>query len=527
MLIDGRAVPAGFELTCDLCIIGAGPAGITLATELQNRGLKIILLESGGLQPELETQALAKGEIAGLGYVPLDTARVRCFGGSSGHWSGWCGPLDAIDFEARPWVPHSGWPIRRTDLDPYYPRAQQLCELGTFDYNLAHWDFGRTPMLPLSGDAVESAMLQLSPPTRFGIRYRTQVLAAENIHLYIYSNVTRIDPSPDGARVERLQVATLAGNRFTVKAARYILAAGGIENPRLLLASNQVISTGIGNAYDVVGRYFADHIQVDTAGIFPLRNDVSFDVYTNETRTTKYALNRPGGAGANILGKLSLTERVQRKEKTLNYSCKILQTYLSDYFLHSRSQQITSASSVTKMADKLRTIASGAGEAVSIASDRALGKQRTFYKAVTTQEQAPNPSSRVTLGKGRDALGMLVPRLEWRLTELDRHTIKVAATHLVAAFSAAGIARLQIPIDLDASEWPSNMGCSWHHCGTTRMHADPKRGVVDANCKVHGMQNFYIAGSSIFPTNGQGNPTLNIVTLSLRLADHLAKVFTA
>ena len=128
---------------------------------------------------------------------------------------------------------------------------------------------------------------------------------------------------------------------------------------------------------------------------------------------------------------------------------------------------------------------------------------------------------------GRDALGMPVPRLEWQLTELDRHTIKVAANHLVEAFSAAGIARLQIPIDLDANEWPSNIGCSWHHCGTTRMHADPKRGVVDANCKVHGMQNFYIAGSSVFPTNGQGNPTLNIVTLSLRLADHLAKVFNS
>lgn len=527
MLIDGRGIPANYELACDLCIIGAGPAGITLALELQKRGLNIILLESGGLQPELETQALAKGEIAGVGYVPLESARVRCFGGSSGHWSGWCGPLDDIDFEARSWVPHSGWPIRRTDLEPYYPKAQQLCELGAFDYNLADWNFGSTPMLPLSGDAVLSSMLQLSPPTRFGIRYRTQVLAAENIHLYIYSNVTRIDPSANGSQVERLQVATLAGNRFTVKAVRYVLATGGIENPRLLLASNQVMNTGIGNSYDNVGRYFADHIQVDTAGIFPLRSDVSFEVYTNETRTIKYALNHPGGDAANILGKLSLNERVQRSEKTLNWSSKILHTYLSDYFLHSRSQQITSASSVEKMADKLRTIASGAGEAVSIASDRALGKERTFYKAVTTQEQAPNPASRVTLGKGRDALGVLVPRLEWQLTELDRHTIKVAANHLVEAFSAAGIARLQIPIDLDADEWPSNIGCSWHHCGTTRMHADPKRGVVDANCKVHGMQNFYIAGSSVFPTNGQGNPTLNILTLSLRLADHLAKVFNS
>ncbi|HEY4366938.1 MAG TPA: GMC family oxidoreductase [Steroidobacteraceae bacterium] len=527
MLIDGRSVPAGFELTCDLCIVGAGPAGITIATELRNQNLKIVLLESGGLQPELETQALAKGEVAGLGYVPLETARVRCFGGSTGHWHGWCGPLDDIDFETRPWVPHSGWPIRRADLVPYYPRAQQLCELGPFDYDPAHWNLGAAPLLPLKGAAVRSTILQLSPPTRFGIRYRTPVLAAENIGLYIYSNVTRLDPSANGALIDRLQVATLAGNRFTVKAKHYVLATGGIENPRLLLSSNDVIKTGIGNAYDNVGRYFADHIQVDTAGIFPLRSDVSFNLYTKEDRATKYPFNLAGGGAATLLGKLCLSEQTQRAEKTLNYSARISPTYLSDYYLHSRSQEITSASSVTKMADKLRTIASSVDEAASIASDRALGRERTFYKLVTLQEQAPNPSSRVTLGTQRDAMGMLEPRLEWRLTDLDRHTIKVAAAHIVEAFSASGVARLQIPIDLDATEWPSNMGCSWHHCGTTRMHADPKRGVVDANCKVHGMHNFFIAGSSVFATNGQGNPTLNIVTLSLRLADHLRKVFAA
>ena len=528
MLIDGRSVPQNFELACDLCIIGAGPAGITLALQLQARGLHIVLLESGGMQPEMETQALAKGEIAGLGYVPLEAARVRSFGGSSGQWNGWCGPFDDIDFEARPWVPHSGWPIRRADLDPFYPRAQEILELGAFDYDPAHWDLGSTPLLPLSGKAVESGLLQLSPPTRFGIRYKTKVLAADNIHLYTYSNVTRIEPAPNGARVERLQVATLAGNRFAVKARHYVLATGGIENPRLLLASNQVLDKGVGNGNDLVGRYFADHIQVDTAGVFPLRDDISFKLYTDETRVIRYKLKQPGGAEPNLFGKLRLSEAVQRAQKTVNYSCKVSPTYLSDFYLHSRSQEITSASSVTKMADKLRTIASSAGDAVSIATDRALGKPHTFYKLVTTQEQSPNPASRVTLGASKDALGIPLPRLEWRLTELDRHSIKVAVPHLVEAFSASGVARLQVPIDLDATEWPSNMGCSWHHCGTTRMHADPKRGVVDANCRVHGMQNLYIAGSSVFPTNGQGNPTLTIVTLSLRLADHLAtKVFVS
>jgi choline dehydrogenase-like flavoprotein len=256
-----------------------------------------------------------------------------------------------------------------------------------------------------------------------------------------------------------------------------------------------------------------------------MRDDVSFGLYTDEDRGIRY--DGPGGTTAKILAKLGLTESAQRREKTLNYSCKIGQTYLSDYFLHSRSQKITAASSVEKMADKLRTIASSVSEAVTIASKRVMGKEQTFYKAITTQEQAPNPASRVLLGTERDALGMPVARLEWRLSELDHHTVKVAATRMVEAFGASGVARLQIPIDLDATDWPSNMGCSWHHCGTTRMHADPKQGVVDANCKVHGMENFYIAGSSVFTTNAKGNPTLTLVTLSLRLADHLRKVFSS
>jgi choline dehydrogenase-like flavoprotein len=163
---------------------------------------------------------------------------------------------------------------------------------------------------------------------------------------------------------------------------------------------------------------------------------------------------------------------------------------------------------------------------VSIAGDRATGKQRTFYKLATTQEQAPNPASRVLLGQQRDALGVRVARLQWELMDLDRHTIKVAVARLVQAFGTPGIARLQVPIDLDATEWPSNLGCSWHHCGTTRMHADPKQGVVDADCKVHGVQNLYVAGSSVFTTNGHGNPTLTIVALSLRLADRLRKLFS-
>ncbi len=334
----------------------------------------------------------------------------------------------------------------------------------------------------------------------------------------------RIEPSANGSQIQRLHVATLSGIRYSIKAKIFVLAAGGIENPRLLLASNQIVNAGVGNANDVVGRYFADHIQLDTAGIFPLRDDIPFDLYLGEDRERK---RRPlqGGTPAALMGYLAFSRDAQRRARTLNYSAKILRTWLSDYYLHANSQELTSSSALTRMSDRMRTIFDSISDAVSIAEDRVIGKERTFYKLVTTQEQAPNPSSRVVLGGTLDRLGMPVARLQWELTELDRHTIKIAITKLVQAFGASGIARLRIPLDLDGSNWPSNIGCSWHHCGTTRMHADPKQGVVDANCRVHGVSNLHVIGSSVFTTNGHGNPTLTIVALSLRLADRLQELF--
>lgn len=524
MLMDGRSVPPGTELVADLCIVGAGAAGITLGLALAGQGIDVLLLESGGLDPDMDSQALAAGEVGGIGYVPLQSARIRCFGGSTGHWQGWCRPFNAIDFEHRPWVPHSGWPISLRDLQPYYPRAQEICELGSFDYDPKDWNLTDVPLLPLAGKDVDTRLIQFSKPTRFGVRYRTPILAAPNIRLCLYSNLVRMEASNNGGEIRQLQMATLSGNRFKVKAKAYVLAAGGIDNARLMLASNQVVNTGIGNGNDLVGRYFADHIQLDTAGVFPLREDVSFNLYM-ENRTPRRELLQPNTTGAAIMGYLALSESVQRSARTLNYSCKIQDTYLSDYYLHSRSQDITESSKVEQMADKVRTIMNSVGDAVTIAGERVVGRKPKFYKLATTQEQAPNPASRVMLGEKVDALGMRVAKLQWQLTDLDRHTIKVAVQRLVQAFGAPGIARLQVPVDLDAKEWPSNIGCSWHHCGTTRMHADPRQGVVDADCKVHGMRNLYIAGSSVFTTNGNGNPTLTIVALTLRLAEHLRKVF--
>lgn len=528
MQLDGNSIKSGDEITADVCIIGAGAAGITMAMELAGTSLSTVLLESGGLQIESDTQQLAIGEVAGLPTFPLAVSRLRCFGGATGHWGGRCRPLDASDFIERPWVPHSGWPITLADLLPHYARAQELCQLGDFEYDTAQWDLRDSPPLQLPGGSVGTRLLQISPPTNFGVRYRANIQKAGNIRLVLHSNVVQIVPEPNGRSIKNVEVATLQGKRFTVRARNYVLATGGIENARLLLASDRVIRGGIGNQHDLVGRYFADHMNLDTAGVFPLETKTSYALYVQESRgRMRHKLDGKGRPGA-LLGMLDLSERVQRQSLTLNFMAELSRSDWSGYFLHSDrfdfemdSGQGAVRSTWAEAKEVLSTLWRNLGDAVSRPFQSRSDGGNIFYRVITEQEQAPNPESRVTLASSKDRLGVRQACLTWRLTELDRHTIKVAVKEIASAMGAAGMARVKALWDLDAKDWPVHMQSSWHHCGTTRMHADPKRGVVDADCLVHGLSNLFVAGSSVFPINGSANPTLTVVALSLRLAQHL------
>jgi choline dehydrogenase-like flavoprotein len=528
MQIDGRTVANGTDIQTDLCVVGAGAAGITLCLQLADTPLRIMLIESGGDDPDPATQQLAGGENTGLPYFPLDAARLRCFGGTTAHWGGFCRPFYDIDFEERPWVPYSGWPISRKDLLPFYPLAQKLCQLGPFAYETADWQLADAPPLSLAGKDVLTRLIQFSPPTRFGVRYRNAIISAPNIRTYLNSNVVAVVPAVDGTRIERLDVATLAGNRYTVHAGTFVIAAGGIENARLLLASNQVIREGIGNKFDLVGRFFAEHINLDTAGVFPRDPKTSFSLYQRVSRDTLRQPRSGAGPPAALMGYVELSEAVQRSARTLNYSADIEQTFWSDYFLHDerfygedRLYRDDSHSRLKDMEDVLSTMWRNLSDVAETAFGVGADHSRIFYKVVTTQEQAPNPDSRVMLSAETDRFGRPLTRLCWELTDLDRHTIRVAMERLTQALGAAGIGSLHVAIDLDGGPWPTHLQGSWHHSGTTRMHRDPRRGVVDADCRVHGMSNLYIAGASVFPTIGNGNPTLTIVAMTARLAEHL------
>ena len=227
VILDARSVPAGTQVETELCIIGGGAAGITTARELSDTPFRVTLLESGGMEYETETQELYQAQCAGQRFPDLTICRLRFFGGTTNHWGGWCMPFDEIDFEARDDLPYRGWPFSKTELDPWYRRAQDVCQLGPFDYRPASW--GISPDItppPFSGPHFECRILQENP-LRFGPVYGPKLRAAANVTVYLHANALRLATRENDSEVRELSVKTLSGNDFTGRARYYGLASGG------------------------------------------------------------------------------------------------------------------------------------------------------------------------------------------------------------------------------------------------------------------------------------------------------------
>ncbi|MES2256220.1 MAG: GMC family oxidoreductase [Pseudomonadota bacterium] len=495
---DARTLPRDTILTPDLAIIGGGPAGISLALALADSGLNILLLESGGRAFESNIQKLYEGSQTGVPYVALDGGRLRFLGGSTNHWGGWTRPLDGIDFENRRGMAHFGWPFARNVIEPYFARAQALIEAGPWVYDEADKTASDSgPLLRLGPGGVYTSWFQFSKtkvsnlPTHFGDRYQTDLVHAPRITPLLNANVTAIRLSPDARRVLQLDVATLSGNRLTVKPRYTVLAAGAIENARLMLASSDVMTAGIGNGNDLVGRFFADHpIPRDVATLVSFDGQIAPFYFNN--------LTLPNGA--------------------------VMRAVLSPRPEFMRAHGVVGSLTTVENEVPLDPFATAA----VVTTAQALGVNASSAKAYSLgcgMELAPDPDRRLTLGSARDALDM--PRLNLHMTISDddfehfRQTLTELGRQLLAAKS--GMIHLSYN---RRDEWLGAMDWGNHHLGTTRMHNDPKQGVVDAASKVHGIGNLYVAGSSVFPTYGSSNPTLNLVALTLRLADHLKKVMT-
>lgn len=513
MLVDFRQLDDGAALETDICIIGAGAAGISMALTLAESRRRVLLLEGGGLEFEPDTQALYEGEVVGAPYASLDLPRLRFFGGTTNHWDGHCRPLDPIDFEVRPWVPFSGWPIDRTTLDPFYETAQKVCELGPMQYDTAKWEGLSGKIVPFDAARVKNRMWQYSPPTRFGERYRDDLEQSKNVTVLLHGNAIELLTPRSAGRVDGVRIKSLQGKERTVRANVFVVACGGIENPRLLLSSNKVHSAGMGNEHGLVGRFFLEHPHAIVAYAIPTSKQENYEAYYSSVEI----------AGVPIQVKPGISEDVQKRLKILNGCIDIGYGY-------DRSPGYLGLFNIVRNLKRGRVPDAFGESLVRVISD--LGGAGTgLYRHATGEnvmwfgsnfEQAPNPDSRVTLSTERDALGSPRAKLDWRLSPIDKHSVRVACKIVGEELARLGLARMRMDewFLADDTTWVDLAG-HFHHMGTTRMSDDPSRGVVDKNCRVHGMSNLYIAGSSVFATAGYANATLTIVALALRLADHL------
>lgn len=510
MLIDARELEDDSLLEADLAIVGAGVAGITIARAFANSGQRVCVLESGGLATDAETQALYQGEHAGIDY-PLAGSRLRYFGGSSGHWGGYCRLLDPIDFEARDWVPHSGWPIGREELDPYYQAASEAVQVSPARFeDLDYWrERTGEPLIDFRAGRIHTRFFQFSPPTRFGEVYRDELAKAPTVSVLLHANVTNIAVVPSAKSVSQISAQTLTGRRFQVRARRYVLAAGGLENPRILLLSNDVVPAGLGNEQDLVGRFFMEHPHV--SGFAEL-------VVADKRRLPTIYRSRVLIDGRRAQVAYTPDPAFLRRERLLNASFTM--GVGKAYHDTDRSGLAPDAGqdrANLAMLQAARCFLTDDAGPIDPSDPGLAGVQMGIGCAC---EAVPNPDSRVQLADSTDALGLRRIRLDWRLTEQDRRSVVTHIRSIGRELAAAGIGRLQLKL-ADDGQWPTRVRGGNHHMGTTRMSDDPTRGVVDRNCRVHGIDNLYIAGSSVFPTSGSANPTINLLALAYRLVDHL------
>jgi choline dehydrogenase-like flavoprotein len=493
MIRNGNRIAEARTLRADICIVGAGAAGISLAQALAGSRRRVIVLESGGLSPDADTQRLYAGEISGLPQPPLDASRLRYFGGTTNHWAGWCRPLDPGDFAERPWVPASGWPIDREDLDPYYERAHEVCDLGPWDYGTPAWGRFAEPLPKLSESGLRALLVQLSPPTRFGTKYGEVLSTAPNVEVLLESNLLELVPDENARTIRHAEVGTLSGRRFRVESRHFVLACGAVENARLLLSSNRITEPGLGNDNDLVGRYFMDHPRVRPAG----------RVFWNDDRAKKLEQYTRVDATRAMLA-VGLEAEVQEREGLCN--------------------SMVFAEASAPLAAVAATHPGDAAIARFLQRTSGLAESAGVSEWWVRSEQSPNVDSRVTLGSERDALGMRRPVLDWRVQDLDLRTLARVSEIYAEALTRSGLARVKVDPRLLAagSEASELLTSDWHQMGTTRMAETPKHGVVDSDCRVFGIDNLYLAGASVFPTSGAMNPTLTLVALALRLADHLS-----
>ncbi|MEM9055350.1 MAG: GMC family oxidoreductase [Pseudomonadota bacterium] len=525
MLWDFNKDEVGEQIRADICVIGAGVAGQTLAMRLAHAGRRVVLVESGGLEFKSETQALSDGEVSGEPYYDLISSRLRLFGGTAAIWGGRCAELDPIDFETRDYVPYSGWPIDKADLRPYYDRAYNILGIDKLNAD-------PEADMPISGEAVFQPEKLAVGFWRFdenGERFTNIVRGnLSDVHIVINATMTQMDVTESG-KVNAVTVSGLQGRSAKITARDFVLAAGAIETIRLLMSSVPERPNGFGNANDLLGRYFMEHPHARGG-----------EIVSEKLATSLRALPRMRRLrGRRFAAYVRLSEAEQRRQGVLNTSLSLaprrheggspeLVRALKEKLKH----DLPSTRFWRTSYKRLKSVSTRLREQVdpwaSVWAVKQPWSKRGLY-AVIRAEQAPNPDSRIILSGRKDRLGVPLADLNWRFSELDKRSVKALMQTLKNEYQRLGWGGVEIAKWLDdpSIKWKIDPLISshpiggYHHMGGTRMALDPSAGVVDANCRMFESPNLYVASSSVFPTGGWANPTLTIIALADRVADHL------
>ena len=440
MIEDLRRLDSGSELTTDLCVIGTGAAGIAIAREFFGTDTGVLLLESGGLTQGAKSDSLNGGESTGLAPASLTEGRGRSLGGSTALWAGQCLPPAEGMLERRPWVSHSGWPLERRELEPYVRRAEALFGIEGVVYDERVWaGFGVEP------DRVDPERLVhrfsvWCPEPNLGRLYRGRLEASPNVRVLLHATVTELCTDDSGERLERVRVATPEGKRVEVRPRACVLCAGGVENARLLLASRHTHEAGLGNGHDLVGRFFQDH-----------PNGYCATIESRDVRRLQELYGLLYRRRMRYLPRLVLSESAQRSSEVLACAAHPVFDFGEGSGIEAARRIHRAVRARRRPEHLMRELGRIARDAPRlapvayrrIAKGRAAQAKPARVLLQTHAEQAPDPDSRVTLSARRDRFGVPLPKVDWRLSELDRRTAQAMVDTVAEEFRRLGLGEVR------------------------------------------------------------------------------------
>jgi len=540
MIVDR---PPAREYKCDVCIVGSGPVGMALALELESLGRNVVVLESGSTRVDPETAEASRAVIVdSRRHAPMELAVCRVLGGTSWTWGGRCVALDPLDFAARSHVPYSGWPIGQDSIEPWYAKAAEYLLCGGSNF------CSRPRYLPsLGADVSVESLERWSIEPQLGLVHRRRIECSERLALFLNSTVIDLDIKDGGSVVAGVVIAG-PDRKSKIKARDVILAAGGIETTRLLLAVQRHWPDLFGGLDGPLGRYYMGHISGKIASIVLDRPadiaDLDFEL---------------DPTGAYVRRRFSLSSAAQQAHSLLNtaffpdnapfHDPRHRSSVLSAVFLALAVPPIgrclvSDAIRIFHVGPKPRHVGAhvlnvllgsprGLRDLMKIVHGRYLAKPRRpaflvrngngRYALHYHAEQEPNPDSRVVLTNEMDKFGLPRVVIDLRFTHRDACSVVDSHRVLDSALRGNGIGRLEYwyPKEQLADRVSAQASDGLHQVGTTRMGQDPSYSIVDADLKVHGFANLFVASSSVFPTTGQANSTFPAVALAIRLAHHL------